>query len=309
MITRTERMIEKKRRWYYLKNNLACLYATFRLARNPQATKYVFMIGDTQDNIAESERRLGRYPDLFKSSPLEALWRSGYRPERYDLDKLGKLPPQTLGGAYARHMKGNELRVDYYPEKAAPRNGTQYLRQRMRQTHDIWHVLTGFGTDEFEEVGIQGFYAGQFVSSMSGLIGAGAILKSILRCRFDELREAHGLVLRGLLRRQARRIAARGEVGRAVGRELGQPAGAATASMCRAAARPRRSGRSRRWPSRSGRRQLPLLQVAIELAPGDGELVRKSAHQLRPPQAQLRVGEAVAARAKVSEPVGTDARR
>lgn len=188
MITfsRTERMIERQRRRYYLKNNLRCLYASFRLARNPQATKYVFMIGDTQDNIAESERRLGRYPDLFKSSPLEALWQSGYRPARYDLEELIKLPPHTLGGAYARHMKANDLRVDYYPE-TTPRNRTQYLRQRMRQTHDVWHVLTGFGTDEFEEVGIQGFYAGQFVSSMSGIIAAGAFLKSILRCRFDEL--------------------------------------------------------------------------------------------------------------------------
>jgi ubiquinone biosynthesis protein Coq4 len=186
MITRTQRMIEKKRRWYYLKNNLLSLYATFRLARNPQATKYVFMIGDTQDNIVESERLLGRYPDPFKSSALEALWQSGYRAERYDLDELMKLPAHTLGGAYARHMRQNELNVDYYQEKM-PRNRMQFMRQRMRQTHDVWHVLTGFGTDEFEEVGIQGFYAGQFVSSMSGIIGAGAFLKSIMRCRFGEL--------------------------------------------------------------------------------------------------------------------------
>jgi ubiquinone biosynthesis protein COQ4 len=188
MITRTQRMIEKKRRWYYLKNNLLSLYATFRLARNPQATKYVFMIGDTQDNIVESERLLGRYPDPFKSSALEALWQSRYSAKRYDLDELMKLPPHTLGGAYARHMKQNELSVDYYQEKT-PRNRMQFMRQRMRQTHDVWHVLTGFGTDEFEEVGIQGFYAGQFTSSMSGIIAAGAFLKSIIRCRFGELQK------------------------------------------------------------------------------------------------------------------------
>ena len=183
---RTERLIERQRRRYYMKNNLLSLYATFRLARNPQATKYVFMIGDTQDNIAESERRLGRYPDPFCSSALEALWQSGYRAGRYDLEELVKLPPHTLGGAYARHMQANELNVDYYPD-ATPRNRMQFLRQRMRQTHDIWHVLTGFGTDEFEEVGIQGFYAGQGVSSMAAFIGAGAFLKSVLRCRLREL--------------------------------------------------------------------------------------------------------------------------
>jgi ubiquinone biosynthesis protein Coq4 len=63
----------------------------------------------------------------------------------------------------------------------------QFLRQRMRQTHDIWHVLTGLGTDEFDEVCIQGFYAGQYTSSMAAIIGAGAFLKSIARGRFGEL--------------------------------------------------------------------------------------------------------------------------
>jgi len=184
--TRVERMIERRRRWYYLKNNLMTLYATFRLARNPQATKDVFMIGDTQDNIAEPERLAGRFPDPFKSDDLEALWRSGYHAARYDLDELGRLPAHTLGGAYARHMRANQLDVDYYQDWQ-PRNRMQFMRQRMRQTHDVWHVLTGFGTDEFEEVGIQGFYAGQFVSSMSGIIGAGAFIKSIVKCRFGEL--------------------------------------------------------------------------------------------------------------------------
>src|SRR5438067_669056 len=111
---RTERRIERQRRRYYVSNNLRSLYAAFRLARNPHATKYVFLIGDTQDNIAESERQLGRYPDPFQSDALEALWQSGYRAERYDLDELAKLPAHTLGGAYARHMRASQLQLDYY---------------------------------------------------------------------------------------------------------------------------------------------------------------------------------------------------
>jgi len=170
----------------YKWDNLRSLYAAIRLARNPGATKYVFMIGDAQDNIAESERALGRFPDPFRSSALEHLWQSGFRAERYDLDALEKLAPNTLGGAYARQMKAQGLRPDYYQE-AKPRTRMQFLRQRMRQTHDIWHVLTGLGTDEFDEVCIQGFYAGQYTSSMAAIIGAGAFLKSIARGRFGDL--------------------------------------------------------------------------------------------------------------------------
>jgi ubiquinone biosynthesis protein Coq4 len=63
----------------------------------------------------------------------------------------------------------------------------QFLRLRMRQTHDIWHVLTALGTDTFGEVAIQGFVAGQYTSATSAILAAAAFLKSVLRGRFDEL--------------------------------------------------------------------------------------------------------------------------
>ena len=186
--SRVEQAVEKQRKWYYRKNTLRSLWAIYRLAKNTQATKYVFMIGDAQDNICESERRRGGFTDPFrKNEALEAMWQARWRTAVYDLEELGKLPADSLGGAYARHMKANDLRADYYDIKVTARTRMQFLRQRMRQTHDVWHVLTGWGTDEFEEVGIQGFTAGQYMSSMAAIIGAAAFLKSILRCRFNEL--------------------------------------------------------------------------------------------------------------------------
>jgi ubiquinone biosynthesis protein Coq4 len=186
--SRVEAAIEKQRKWYYRKNTLRSVFAIWRLAKNPKATRYVFMIGDSQDNICESERRRGGFTDPFRKNPaLEAMWQARFHAPVYDLEELGRLPADTLGGAYARHMKANDLRADYYDVKVTPRNRMQFLRQRMRQTHDIWHVLSGWGTDEFEEVGIQGFTAGQYMSSMAAIIGAAAFLKSIVRCRFNEL--------------------------------------------------------------------------------------------------------------------------
>src|SRR3569832_918125 len=93
---------------------------------------------------------------------IEKQRRRYYR--RRNLEALAKLPADTLGGAYARHMKEGGFRAEYYQD-GVPRHRMQFLRQRMRQTHDVWHVLTGFGADEFDEVGIQGFYAGQYTSS------------------------------------------------------------------------------------------------------------------------------------------------
>lgn len=186
MTSRVERRIEKERRRYYRWNNLRAMYAAWRLARDPGATRFVFVIGDAQDNIVESERRLGRINDPFADPALEALWQARFSTPPYDLDALGKLPPDTLGGAYARHMKQGGFRADYYRDDV-PRHRMQFLRQRMRQTHDVWHVVTGFGADEFDEVGIQGFYAGQYTSGMAAIIAAGAFLKSVLRARFRDL--------------------------------------------------------------------------------------------------------------------------
>jgi ubiquinone biosynthesis protein Coq4 len=185
--SRTETRLEKQRSRYYRKNNLLSMYAAYRLAKDPEAVKYVFLIGDAQDNIAESERRLGRIADPFTpDSALEEMWQSGFRARPYDLEALARLPADTLGGAYARHMLSHNLRQDYYQD-VTPRHRWHYLRLRIRQTHDIWHVLTGYGPEEFGEVGIQGFYAAQFANGQAAIIAAAAILKSVLRGRFGEL--------------------------------------------------------------------------------------------------------------------------
>jgi ubiquinone biosynthesis protein Coq4/drug/metabolite transporter (DMT)-like permease len=167
-------------------NNLRSLYAACRLSRDPSQTRYVFMMGAAQDDIAESERKRGRITDAFRSADLEQMWQTRFQAPRYDIDDLLKLPADSLGGVYARHMKANALRPDYYNE-VTPRHRMEYLRERIHQTHDIWHVLSGFGTDEFGEVGLQGFYFAQFTNGQAAIIGAAAILKSVLRARFGDL--------------------------------------------------------------------------------------------------------------------------
>ena len=182
----TEEMVEKQRKRYYLKNNLRSIYATVKLGKRPDQVKYVFMMGDAQDNIAESERVRGKITNPFTNAELEAMWREAYQPAHYDVDALARMPASTLGGAYGAHMKANGLRPDFY-EDMKPRHRMHYLRLRIRQTHDVWHVLTGFGTDEFGEVGLQAFYFAQFTNGVSALVGACAMLKSVLRGKFGEL--------------------------------------------------------------------------------------------------------------------------
>lgn len=168
------------------RNNLRSIYAAFMLGRRPDQVKYVFMMGDSQDNIAEGARARREISDPFANTALEAMWQRRFCAPRYDVDELLDLPADTLGGAYARHMKACNLKPDFF-EDVPPRHRMHFLRLRLRQTHDIWHVLAGFGTDEFGEVGLQGFYFAQFTNGQSALILASAVLKSVLRGRFGDL--------------------------------------------------------------------------------------------------------------------------
>lgn len=169
-----------------MKLNLVSIYGLFRLARNTEATRYAFMIGDAQDTLAESSRVRGEMRDPFKDPGLEALWQERYAPPAYDIEPLLRLDESTLGGAYARHMKSRGLSPDYYTQDT-PRHKLHFLRLRVHQTHDIWHMLTGFGTDAAGEVGLQGFNFAQFTNGQAALIVAGAILRSIMRRRYGEL--------------------------------------------------------------------------------------------------------------------------
>jgi len=104
---------------------------------------------------------------------------------RHDIDALMQLACRDAFSNYARHMKAYGLKPDYYPN-ANPRHRMNFLRLRIHQTHDVWHVMTGFGVDEFGEIGLQGFYFGQFTSGQAALPGAAFILKSVLKGRLDD---------------------------------------------------------------------------------------------------------------------------
>ena len=173
-------------KFFNIRNNLGAIYAMLMLGRRPDKVKYVFMVGDRQDNLAEVARDTGQMTDPFKDGELDSMWESRYHPAHYELETLAGMPEQTLGAVYAKFMLARGLRPDFYKD-VAPRHKMHYLRLRLRQTHDIWHVLTGFDSDEFGEVGLQGFYFGQVTNGQSVLILIAAILKSLFRGRFGDL--------------------------------------------------------------------------------------------------------------------------
>lgn len=80
------------------------------------------------------------------------------------------------------------MRADY-DDAVKARHKFHYLRLRVRQTHDIWHLLTGFDTDPLGELGLQGFYFAQVTNRLSALLVAGGIFKCLFSGRYADLED------------------------------------------------------------------------------------------------------------------------
>lgn len=85
-----------------------------------------------------------------------------------DLQKLAELPGDTLGGAYARHMLTRGLKP--MVTMVEPENDAEYVAQWLYFTHDLWHVATGYDTDDVGEVDLQVFYLGKMNAPSSLLV-------------------------------------------------------------------------------------------------------------------------------------------
>jgi len=76
------------------------------------------------------------------------------------LGDLAGLPEATLGRVFSDHCRERE--IDPNLIHIPPTDEIGWMLNHFYQTHDIWHVLTGWGNDLPGEVGLGGFYAAQF---------------------------------------------------------------------------------------------------------------------------------------------------
>jgi len=91
-----------------------------------------------------------------------------------DLDALGALPEGTLGRAYADFLRSRGLSPDVFehaPDEV-PDPRMAYVIQRLRQTHDLWHVVTGYETDPASEIALQAFTFAQVRGPSSLILAA-----------------------------------------------------------------------------------------------------------------------------------------
>ena len=126
------------------------------LARDPGRLDQVLLLAQTV-NLAAVVRAVARIDEtpagraLLEERPLIDR-------RHVDFGALARLPDGTLGREYVRFLDDNGITPDALegaPDIADER--IAYVMQRMRQTHDLWHVLTGYTPDVRGEILLQAF--------------------------------------------------------------------------------------------------------------------------------------------------------
>lgn len=105
----------------------------------------------------------GKRAERFYADPKAVQYRSEDRTidsAHLDLAQLEQLPAGTFGNRYASFMRKRHLTPELFKVEG-PLTEVEYMVKRMRQTHDLWHVATGYETDVIGELELQAFTLAQ----------------------------------------------------------------------------------------------------------------------------------------------------
>lgn len=107
------------------------------------------------------------------------LIRERYIAPPHDLKALLDCPQDSLGYIYATHMTTQNFDPDLYSYLKIDSDAS-YIEARLGQTHDIWHIVTGFDTSEIGEIGLQAFHLPQFAYPLATMLVANSLIASTL---------------------------------------------------------------------------------------------------------------------------------
>lgn len=159
--------------------------ALAKLLRDPDDLPQVFTVieafsGPSHDRITRRLRASDHGARLLRDRPDITQILS-------DREALRRLPEGSLGRAYLAFMESEGISAAGIVEASEKgRNelgkGTSdidYLGKRMRDTHDLWHAVTGYHGDVLGEVALLAFSLAQTRNPALGLIVGAGLLKSV----------------------------------------------------------------------------------------------------------------------------------
>lgn len=138
-----------------LKERLQSLKMVAGLAtflKNPGSLDSVFAVAASLKDSPLGEQMVQH---LLADHQFRSLVDEGWRPAPINLDQLQQLPEGSLGRVYADQLIRQGITPDTLIDPSPVTNPREFVVHRLKETHDIVHVLTGFGIDGISELGLQ----------------------------------------------------------------------------------------------------------------------------------------------------------
>jgi ubiquinone biosynthesis protein COQ4 len=165
-----------RRRW------IAALKALHRLMRDKEDTGQVFEIMGALAGRS-TPKNYERLLTTAQGGRL-AYERIELEPRLMDNAWLDSFAPGSVGAAYRDFVRGEQLSAQGLADISRQRRGAEtqhpwaWFGRRIRDTHDIWHILTGYHRDALGEACLVAFSYAQTGSLGWALIALGAALRS-----------------------------------------------------------------------------------------------------------------------------------
>jgi ubiquinone biosynthesis protein Coq4 len=171
---------------------------------------FLRLVGNLEhlDNVLELNAdlvRMGQKKELkdvieeMKKEPLALqAFAERHRFPRLDGKAFRDLPQGSLGKSYSDFLLNNHISPSSFPDKAVT-SDVDYMTMHLYETHDLWHVLTGYGTDLESELELQAFYVAQTPGFLPVFILVASLLNAIFVAK-NKIRPRIEGIIRGYQR-------------------------------------------------------------------------------------------------------------
>ncbi len=171
------------------------LKAILKYLKDPRQVDSVLKLGNV---ITDPENKQLFLTELRKNASIDKMISEKIGLHDSLLSQnLSSYPEGSLGHSYHLYLMENNLDPGFYKKLTNQvTNDSDYLQFRLRQTHDLWHVVTDFDTSEEGEAGLIAFYYAQLKTPLAGLITCLAFIH-FYRKKRTELPKLFNTVTRG----------------------------------------------------------------------------------------------------------------
>lgn len=146
-----------------ISDQLKSIQAFSKLTENPASFEAIYDLDEVLRKIDLSAFSITH----LKSQPeVAAIIAERYLAPMPNLAELLTYPFASLGYQFAHHLVQNQFDPAFYRKREVT-DDISYVSLRRSQTHDIHHVVTGFGTDLAGELGLQAFQLAQMHSPIA----------------------------------------------------------------------------------------------------------------------------------------------